>query len=292
MLGVASGLTALRLFDFPGVEPIGYWPRWAFIGALIAFAASLVKCLPRGVTGRRRAALAGTAAWYGLVLLGIWLTWYHRPIDRLRAVVPGRIYMSAMPTGRGLEIAQARHHFKTIINLFPENTPLRSPRLPEELKFAERYKINYVGSPSDVASSNGFLDLTLRLAQDPEAWPILVHCHGCMDRTPAWAGIYKFVVEGRPLDEVFRFIEAHRGYRPKASVTLLYNRVLPRLAPEHCIDDPTTALLYRCAEGTPDPYYNELRAELRRANQDVSAGLFEGAGRGATGRLPSLTPRR
>ena len=87
-----------------------------------------------------------------------------------------------------------------------------------------------------------------------------------MDRTPAWMGIYRFVVEGRPLDEILREIEGHRGYRPKASVTLLYNRVLPRLAPERYRNDPTAALLRRCAEGTIDPYYDELRGRARRAN--------------------------
>ncbi len=52
---------------------------------------------------------------------------------------------------------------------------------------------------------------TLALAQDPSAWPILVHCHGCMDRSPAWMGIYRFVVQGRPLLEVMQEIERHRG---------------------------------------------------------------------------------
>ena len=145
-----------------------------------------------------------------------------------------------------------------------------------------------------MAASDDFLDLTLRLAQDPEAWPVLVHCHGCMDRTPAWVGIYQFVVEGKPLVESLRFIEQHRGYRPKASVTLLYNRVLPRLAPERARNDPTLALLSRCAEGTVDPYYEELRAERESAGANLEGGgrvtVRQGAGR--AGAAPSLTPRR
>ncbi len=42
----------------------------------------------------------GAAGWLALVAAGIWLTWYHRPLARLRAVVPGTIYISAMPTAR------------------------------------------------------------------------------------------------------------------------------------------------------------------------------------------------
>ncbi len=112
-----------------------------------------------------------------------------------------------------------------------------------------------MGSPSDPSeeASSAFLDETLALAQDEHAWPILVHCHGCMDRSPAWMGIYKFLVKGRPLEEAMQEIERHRGYRPKASVILLYNRVLALRGGERYKADPTAAILRRCAEGTIDP---------------------------------------
>jgi hypothetical protein len=293
LLVVASILTISRLTEFPDFEPYGYWPRWAFVWALVAYSAAILRLLPRPTQKRPlRISLASACnlvAWYGLVWAGIWLTWYHRPLERLRAVVPGRIYMSAMPTARGLEIAQARHHFKTIINLFPEDTPQRSPRLGDELRFVRENGLNYVQSPSDVTSSNAFLDKTLALAQDPDAWPILVHCHGCMDRTPAWVGIYKFVIQGEPLVDIMTFIERHRGYRPKASVTLLYNRVLPRLAPERADRDPIAALLLRNAEGTEDPYDAELAAELARSAEDAANPSPAAV---SDGRRPSLTPRR
>jgi hypothetical protein len=272
LLVVALLLALFRQVEIPGVEPAGYWSRWALVWALIAFSLALVRLFPplglRTWLRRGGLVLVGTAAWLALVFGGIALTWYHRPLARLRTVVPGKIYISAMPTPRGLEIAYRRHHFKTIVNLFPEDTPLRSPLYPQELAFARAHGIHYIVSPSDVASSDAFLDETLRVARDPAAWPILVHCHACMDRTPAWMGIYRFVVEGRPLDAIFREIEGHRGYRPKASVILLYNRVLEPRAPEHYAHDPTAALLRRCAAGTDDPFEEEVRAELeqRRAN--------------------------
>ncbi len=90
-----------------------------------------------------------------------------------------------------------------------------------------------------------------------------------MDRTPAWWGIYRFIVQGDPLDAILRDIERHRGLRPKASVTLLYNRVLEPRAPGQYANDPTAALLKRCAEGTPDPYDNLLTNEEEPANLDA-----------------------
>jgi hypothetical protein len=152
-------------------------------------------------------------------------------------------------------VAHARRPFRTIINLFPEDTPQGSPLLPDELRFAREHGIRYLGSPSDPseAASSAFLDLTLALARDPSTWPILVHCHGCMDRSPAWMGIYEFVVKERPLRAVMQEIERHRGYRPKASVVLLYNRVLAPRAGERYWKDPTAALLRECAAGILDP---------------------------------------
>jgi hypothetical protein len=278
LLVVALLFALFRQIEIPGVEPAGYWPRWALVWALIAFALVPLRVFPPLQLGtwlrRGGLVLAGTSAWFALVVGGISMTWYHRPLARLRTVAPGKVYISAMPTPRGLEIAYRRHHFKTIINLFPEDTPLTSPLYPQERAFARAHGIHYVVSPSDPASSDAFLDETLRLARDPAAWPILVHCHACMDRTPAWMGIYRFVVEGRPLDEIFREIEGHRGYRPKASVILLYNRVLEPRAPEHYAHDPTAALLRQCAAGTHDPYEDEVRAELERRGANRKPHFF------------------
>ena len=30
-------LVAARQFEIPGVEPVGYWPRWAMIWGMLAF---------------------------------------------------------------------------------------------------------------------------------------------------------------------------------------------------------------------------------------------------------------
>jgi hypothetical protein len=258
-LWVAALVFALaRQYEIPGVEPVGYWPRWAMIWGMLAFDLGVLIEVAPLVKSRARMLLVLPVipvAWLLLVVGAIDLTWLHRPLARLRAIEPGKIYMSAMPTVRGLEIEQARLKFRTIINLFPEATAQRSPLSPAELKFAEEHGIRYLGSPSDPseAASSAFLDETLAVAQDPSAWPILVHCHGCMDRSPAWMGIYQFVVKGRPLLEAMKEIERHRGYRPKSSVILLYNRVLPERAGARYWADPTAAVLRKCADGTRDP---------------------------------------
>ena len=167
----AAVLATLRQLEIPGVEPVGYWPRWAMIWAMVAFDLGLVIEMASLLKTRLSKALtlpAVAAAWLVLVIGAIDLTWYHRPLARFREIEPGRIYMSAMPTERGLEVEQGRIPFRTIINLFPEETAQGSPLVPAEMKFAREHGIRYLGSPSDPsdAASSAFLDETLALAQD------------------------------------------------------------------------------------------------------------------------------
>ncbi|MDX2036036.1 MAG: protein tyrosine phosphatase [Isosphaeraceae bacterium] len=266
LLAASAVLIALRQVEWPGVEPVGYWPRWCFVWGMAAFDLAMIRAMiAQSAPSSRRMplrSLGAAAGWAILVVVGIQITWYHRPLARLRTVVPGKIFLSGMPTYRGLEVAHARHRFKTIINVFAEDTPQRSPLLPDELRFVEEHGIRYLNAPASQVRSDEFLDETLRLAQDPEAWPILLHCHGCMDRSPAWMGIYRFLVQGRPLDEIFREIEGHRGYRPKASVTLLFNRVLLARDRERYLADPVGRFMLETAKGTIDPYYELVRREL------------------------------
>jgi predicted protein tyrosine phosphatase len=255
LLIAATILLILRQVGWLDREPLGFWPRWVYVWSLLAWSMALLRVSPTAPPGWSRGAVmtALVLIWLVLDFTGRGIFWYQRPLHRLREVVPGRIYISAMPTYWGLELAQERHHFNTIINLYPEHTTTRSPLLPDELRFAAEHGINYVGNPPGDPSGEAFVAQTLELARDPSSWPILVHCHASMDRSPAWVGLYRFVIQRWPLADALRELEHHRGLRPKASVTLLYNRMLPRLAPERSTSDPTARLLQECAAGTIDP---------------------------------------
>lgn len=256
LLIVSAVLLALRQVSWVDREPLGFWPRWIYVWGLLAWALALLKMIPSAPPQWPRAGVitAIVLVWLVLDFTGRGIFWYQRPLARLREVVPGRIYLSAMPTYQGLELAEKRQHFRTIINLFPEHTSQRSPYWPEELRFVRERGLQYVGcTPADDPSGEAFIIRTLKLAQDPDAWPVLVHCHASMDRSPAWMGLYRFAVQEWTLADAIREIEHHRGLRPKASVTLLYNRIVPRIAPERAAADPTVPLLRQYAEGTVDP---------------------------------------
>jgi hypothetical protein len=277
LLIAAAVLMVARQVGWLDWEPIGFWPRWVYVWGLFAWAFALVRVVPPAPPGWSRALIVGLMLLVslGLDFTGRGLFWYQRPIARLREMVPGRLYLSAMPTYLGLKLAQDRYHFRTIINLYPEYTPEQSPHWKDELRFAREHGLNYVGNESpEGAGGEDFVAQTLELSRKPEAWPILVHCHASMDRSPAWVGIYRFVVQGWPLVNALREIERHRGLRPKAAVTVLYTQLLPKIAPERCAQDATFALLKECAAGSGEP---EAQFALRPRPENPSEGTRRSA---------------
>ena len=62
------------------------------------------------------------------------------------------------PAGRKKRTYDHRHRFKTIINLFPEETSQRSRLLPDEERFVREHGIRYLRSPSNLLDSDEFLD--------------------------------------------------------------------------------------------------------------------------------------
>lgn len=241
-----------RLGNWPDPEPWGYWPRWAMVICMLtvlsAILARFQQKMPQAenaIVSRRRSHLPVFIS--GLLILaiiqaGYYIHWLHWPMARFKMVIPGQLYVSAMPSPHGLKLAHQRHHFKTIINLFNEDTPLRHQNFPAELQFANDNGIKYIRAEGK-NYGNSFIELTFQAANDPANWPVLVHCHGNMDRTPAWLGMYRFRYQGWGLAQVFAAIERHRGYRPKGGTTVLYCDLLPKLEPEKWAADPVAARL-------------------------------------------------
>lgn len=258
-------LVVVRQTPWIDREPFGYWPRWVYVWGMLAWAFAMLRVAPVAAVARRGLVVAALiAVSLGLDLFGRGVFWYQRPIARLREIIPGRLYLSAMPTHAGLALAQPRYHFKTIINLFPEFTKEGSPHWPDELAFARANGITCLTQTPEDPTGVDSVPRTLEFANDPANWPVLVHCHASMDRSPAWVGMYRFVNLGWPLVDVVKEIERHRGSRPKSSVTLLYNRMLSKLAPEKWSQDPTARLFRQNAEGTPDPM-EQMLARARKS---------------------------
>lgn len=278
LLAVALILIVVRQTPWVDRGPMGFWPRWVFVWGLFAWAFAILRLTPQATPGKTRRVVVTVliVAWVGLDILGRGIFWYQRPISRLREIEPGVLYLSAMPTYRGLTLAQERIGFKTIINLFPEFTPEQSPHWPDEQRFARENGIALYNQPPTDPTGVKYVQEMLAIARDPANQPVLVHCHASMDRSPAWVGMFRFLVNGWSVKDAIAEIERHRGSRPKSSVTLLYNRMLPLLDAERAAADPTAALLKHNAKGTLDPYYLIMQrvdaAEQARNESSREAG--------------------
>jgi protein tyrosine phosphatase (PTP) superfamily phosphohydrolase (DUF442 family) len=270
-----------RLLENPNGEPAGFWPRWGLVWGMLAWCFALWRWMPprtQAVPRETARLMMIGAISLGCVVFGLKVIEHHRPLARMRCVESGRIYISAMPTYGGLQVAHGRHGFKTIVNLFPEHTSQRSPLLEDEIRFAREHGIKYVLCPEEDAEQDRFLVQTLAMARDPSNWPMLVHCHGCMDRSPAWMGMYRFLMQGASLTSVFQEMEGHRGWRPKASVIFLYLYYLGRLAPDRLEADPLCREMREHVRGIPSPYEGRERRHPDR--EDVIALQGDGvAGR-------------
>lgn len=260
-LGILSViLTAWRVLNWPDPEPWGYWPRWAMIAAMVIVLTAIINQFPlapdhRSVLSlkvRRRLLFVSGLFVFAVIQSGYYLHWLHWPIPRFKVIIPGQLYVSAMPPPHGLALAHKRHHFKTIINLFNEDTPQRHPDFPAEMAYAKANGIKYVRAEGKSYGSK-FVESTFAVARDPENWPVLVHCHGNMDRTPAWLGMYRFYYQGWSLAEVFAAIERHRGYRPKGGTSVLYCDVLSEIDPEKWSKDPVARRLEEQTKGFSQP---------------------------------------
>ncbi len=252
LLCVAIALVAIRQVGWLDREPIGFWPRWVYVWGVLAWALALARLAPKAPLGwwRRRFSLSWWPYRWDWISPGAVFSGTNARFIGFARSSRAAFTFSAMPTYDGLKLAYERHHFRTIINLFPELTPEQSPHWPDELRFVREHGLKYVGNTTtDARSGEEFVAQTIDVARDPASWPVLVHCHASMDRSPAWVGVYRFVVQGWPLADAIRELEWHRGLRPRGSVTLLYISILPQLAPERAAHDPTLAVLRECAAG-------------------------------------------
>lgn len=272
MLAIVSGACILsRVTGFPDPEPWGYWPRWAMVVAMVIVDSALANRLATAglfLTGPRRTRILRTATVgltvFAIIQTGFYVHWLHWPIPRLKVIVPGQLYSSAMPPPDGLALAHSRHGFKTIINLFNEDTPQRHPDYPAEFEYARKNGILYIRADG-TSQGVDFVRKTLEIARNPDNWPVLVHCHGNMDRTPAWVGIYRFIVQEWSMRDILASIERHRGYRPKGGVTVLYSDVLPILVPDQWKNDPVACRIGQYAS----EYARETGSKL--ATKDSSS---------------------
>jgi hypothetical protein len=156
-----------------------------------------------------RWALAATIAAVVLVLpVGFYRCVYVHG-KRLREVSPGRVYRSGQMTADGFAEAVARFHIRTIINLQDEYTDpdVRLFALGggtvKETDLCRRLGVRYVFLPPDLIPRRQVpehrpkaIDRLLQLLDDPDTYPVLLHCRAGLHRTGVMVEVYRMEYEG------------------------------------------------------------------------------------------------
>jgi protein tyrosine/serine phosphatase len=151
---------------------------------------------------------------------------------RLREVTAGRFYRCGQLTADGFHDAFRRYGIKTVINLQDENP---DPLLPASMyrdkvktpesevcqKGGAKYvMLSFELPPRDKAPTQQAktIDEFLKIADNPENLPILLHCKAGLHRTGLLTAIYRMEYEGWSKAEAMRELRAN-GFGDAAANT-------------------------------------------------------------------------
>lgn len=175
----------------------------------------------------------------GAAIIGVPTVYYRMVYEgekRFREVTPGRFYRCGQMTADGFRAKLREHKIKLVINLQDEYPdPLLSsgywdsPHVLESRVCAEE-NVKYV--MITWAGKRGLLDRNeatpdhrpevidefLKLCDDPNNYPILIHCLAGLHRTGILTAVYRMEYEGWTPAEAMRELRAN-GYGDRKATT-------------------------------------------------------------------------
>lgn len=146
---------------------------------------------------------------------------------RLRVVEEGRLYRSGCMTADGFEEAIRRYGIRTVINLQEEaedpDLPTRylSPLSEKESELCRRLGVRYELLMVDLKMPNSdeppdSIASFYKLMDDPDIYPVLIHCRAGLHRTGCLVALYRMEYNGWTKDEALAELRGH-GFGLSAS---------------------------------------------------------------------------
>lgn len=141
---------------------------------------------------------------------------------RLRVVAPGKFYRSGQLTAKGFRDAIDRYGIKTILNVqneFPDpmiRFDFFDSRSISESILCQQLGVNYRFIAPELLPRTQIpqyhpraIDEFLQIMDDPELYPILIHCKAGLHRTGLLCAIYRIEYERWSIAEAVRELRAH-----------------------------------------------------------------------------------
>jgi protein tyrosine/serine phosphatase len=146
-------------------------------------------------------------------IIGVAPVLFYRSVyghdKRLRVVTRNLVYRSGQLTAAGFTDAKERLHIKTIINLqddFPDpdlDLSFLDRRTIKESELCRRIGVRYVFIGPDLVWRKRVgidrpeaVEQFLAVMDDPDSYPVLIHCKAGLHRTGVMTAIYRMEYEG------------------------------------------------------------------------------------------------
>jgi len=146
----------------------------------------------------------------------------YRFAKRLRTVTENKVYRSGCLTADGFEDAIRRLGIKTVLNLQDESP---DPDIPNhyftfattpESEVCRKAGAKFIFMPVELVNGREFpekhsptVDAFLKIMDDPDTYPILIHCRAGLHRTGVLVALYRQEYEGWTSHEALRELKSH-----------------------------------------------------------------------------------
>jgi hypothetical protein len=141
---------------------------------------------------------------------------------RLREVTPGVFYRSGAMTANGFADAVKQLHIRTIVNLQDEyadpivDAAYFTTRTIAESDLCRKLGVRYVFLPPDLIPHHmptrerpEAIDRFLDLLDDPNTYPVLIHCRAGLHRTGVMTAVYRMEYQGWSREEAVEEMKAN-----------------------------------------------------------------------------------
>lgn len=141
---------------------------------------------------------------FGMVLIGVGKYVYDMNINHnFETITEGKVYKSGVIPPDEIKDYVQKYHIKSIVDLrFPGTADLvNNPEIPEELTaekeaVAKIPGVNYFNNGSDQVPNQKNLDTFFQIMDNPDNYPVLIHCYHGVGRAEMYSALYRIEYEG------------------------------------------------------------------------------------------------
>ncbi len=141
---------------------------------------------------------------FGMVLIGVGKYVYDMNINHnFETITEGKVYKSGVIPPDEIKDYVQKYHIKSIVDLrFPGTADLvNNPEIPEELTaekeaVAKIPGVNYFNNGSDQVPNQKNLDTFFKIMDNPDNYPVLIHCYHGVGRAEMYSALYRIEYEG------------------------------------------------------------------------------------------------